>query len=279
MGRVSRPLVDARHLACRRREWATLSSYLLLCVEFCGLTAVRCYHHRDFFSMYTLTCTSSETSRAWLGGWWAVFTVLGFGLMALLVAPRQQQGGEGGEGGEDGFATQFTGFYRRPGLACLTAVLPCVQSAQITVHVRGDGASPRVKRSKALCLEVVAVEDSLHRSRFMLYCLGSCFLYMCCWCCCLPCLLQAFVRREFRRKHGMRGALWQDLLLHCCAPACSLIQEAQEMEARGAGAVVAGALPFGLQSPLVSEPVVTIQPIQPRTMTSMSAGEMEEALL
>ena len=44
-----------------------------------------------------------------------------------------------------------------------------------------------------------------------------------------PCAA-ALLRGQIRKKKGIEGKLWQDLLCYCCLPCCTAGQEALELE-------------------------------------------------
>jgi Cys-rich protein (TIGR01571 family) len=44
-----------------------------------------------------------------------------------------------------------------------------------------------------------------------------------------PCAA-ALLRGQIRKKQGIDGQLWQDFLCYCCAPCCTVGQEAMQLE-------------------------------------------------
>ena len=45
---------------------------------------------------------------------------------------------------------------------------------------------------------------------------------------CSPCAA-SLLRGQIRKKKGIDGKLWQDLLCYCCLPCCTVGQEAMEL--------------------------------------------------
>lgn len=209
-----------------------------------------CQPDHDFWSQYTLFCRPSV--MWWAENYWKVsipMQVLGFIAVLLLVAPRQQHKATESDheaGGERGFVSRYT----KCGAAHALSVLlcPCVQYAQIATY-RSDslaaagppsvGAPPpcHAKRKSVWCFQFVEVEAYQQRSGFMLHCIGYCCLYTFCGSCFLPCLLAGYNRCRFRQRLGLRGALWEDICLHCWGHFCSLCQEANEMEEAASGSL------------------------------------------